>query len=128
MNLAQGSYFGRRKPEDGRIDWRAAAQQIHALIRAVAPPFPGAFTDLPAGRLIFSGSHWCGEESTHPSLAPCLYVEDGKLYLDCSDGVRLGITGVTLNEAALDAEAFRRRYADTPLALAVVASRRTIQL
>jgi methionyl-tRNA formyltransferase len=128
MNLAQGSYFSGRKPEDGRIDWRAPAEEIHALIRAVAPPFPGAFTDLPSGRLIFSASHWCGEKSAHPSLAPCLYVEDGKLYLDCSDGVRLRITGVTINDALLDAEAFRRRYADTPLALAAAASRRKIEL
>jgi hypothetical protein len=55
-------------------------------------------------------------------------VEDGKLYLDCSDGVRLRITGVTINDALLDAEAFRRRYADTPLALAAAASRRKIEL
>lgn len=44
--LAQGSYFGGRKPEDGRIDWRQPAQQVYNLVRAVAPPYPGAFTDV----------------------------------------------------------------------------------
>ncbi len=46
LDLAQGSYFGRRRPEDGRIDWRAGARRIHDLVRAVAPPFPGAFTEV----------------------------------------------------------------------------------
>ncbi len=32
--------FGRRRPEDGRIDWRCGAGAIHDLVRAVAPPFP----------------------------------------------------------------------------------------
>jgi methionyl-tRNA formyltransferase len=45
-NLAAGSYFGGRKPEDGRIDWEKTAQQVYNLIRAVAPPYPGAFTDV----------------------------------------------------------------------------------
>lgn len=45
-NLAAGSYFGGRKPEDGRIDWQQHAAQVYNLIRAVAPPYPGAFTDI----------------------------------------------------------------------------------
>ena len=40
-----GLVFRAPPPEDGRIDWRASARQIHDLVRAVAPPFPGAFTD-----------------------------------------------------------------------------------
>ena len=45
-NLAEGSYFGGRKPEDGRIHWQQTAAQVYNLIRAVAPPYPGAFTDI----------------------------------------------------------------------------------
>jgi len=45
-NLAAGSYFGGRKPEDGRIHWAQTAQQVYNLIRAVAPPYPGAFSDI----------------------------------------------------------------------------------
>lgn len=44
--LAEGSYFGTRTPADGRIDWRQPAQCIYNLHRAVAPPYPGAFTDV----------------------------------------------------------------------------------
>ena len=45
QDLSQGSYFGARRPEDGRIDWSKSALEIHNLVRAVAPPYPGAFTD-----------------------------------------------------------------------------------
>jgi methionyl-tRNA formyltransferase len=46
LDLAKGSYFGGRKPEDGRIDWERPAKEIHDLVRAVTRPWPGAFTDL----------------------------------------------------------------------------------
>jgi methionyl-tRNA formyltransferase len=43
QNLAAGSYFGGRKPEDGRIDWNKSAAEIYNLIRAVTEPYPGAW-------------------------------------------------------------------------------------
>ncbi len=33
-----------RYAEDGRIDWTVSAVGVHNLVRAVAPPYPGAFT------------------------------------------------------------------------------------
>jgi methionyl-tRNA formyltransferase len=54
--LANGSYFGGRKPEDGRIDWNQSAKQVHDLIRAVAPPYPGAFTDWQGVRMVIAKS------------------------------------------------------------------------
>ena len=44
-DLALGGYFGGRKPEDGKIDWSQKAIQIYNLIRAVAPPYPGAYCE-----------------------------------------------------------------------------------
>ena len=41
---SQATYFGRRRPSDGLIDWSRSAREIHNLVRAVAKPFPGAFT------------------------------------------------------------------------------------
>jgi len=40
----QASYFGRRTPADGEIDWSWPAQRACNLIRAVTQPYPGAFT------------------------------------------------------------------------------------
>lgn len=51
-DLGAGSYFGGRRPEDGRIDWSLPARRVYDLIRAVAPPYPGAFFDLAGARLV----------------------------------------------------------------------------
>lgn len=39
-----------RKPEDSRIDWRASVESVVRLVRASAPPFAGARTELEDGR------------------------------------------------------------------------------
>jgi methionyl-tRNA formyltransferase len=48
----EATYFGGRKPEDGRIDWTQNAEQIYNLVRAVTQPYPGAFTELGGKRLV----------------------------------------------------------------------------
>jgi len=45
LDLKKGSYFGGRKPADGLVNWLLPAQEVHDLVRAVARPWPGAFTD-----------------------------------------------------------------------------------
>jgi methionyl-tRNA formyltransferase len=67
QGLARGSYFGGRKPEDGRIDWSQPARRIHDLVRAVAPPFPGAFTDVGAHRLAILRTRVVDEAVPHPA-------------------------------------------------------------
>ncbi|HEY6010349.1 MAG TPA: formyltransferase [Nitrospirota bacterium] len=49
---SQATYFGGRKPEDGRIDWTQSAEQIYNLIRAVTQPYPGAFTEADGKKLL----------------------------------------------------------------------------
>lgn len=49
---SRASYFGGRKPEDGRIDWHADAGQIFNFIRALTHPYPGAFTDVDGRRFL----------------------------------------------------------------------------
>jgi UDP-4-amino-4-deoxy-L-arabinose formyltransferase/UDP-glucuronic acid dehydrogenase (UDP-4-keto-hexauronic acid decarboxylating) len=43
QDLKAGSYYGGRRPEDGRIDWKKSAGEIYNLIRGVTRPYPGAF-------------------------------------------------------------------------------------
>ena len=54
LDLKAGSYFSGRKPEDGRIDWTKSARDVYNLIRAVAPPYPGAFTEIGGEHVIIS--------------------------------------------------------------------------
>lgn len=41
---SQATYFGGRRPEDGEIDWKITATEVRNLVRAVAHPYPGAFS------------------------------------------------------------------------------------
>jgi UDP-4-amino-4-deoxy-L-arabinose formyltransferase/UDP-glucuronic acid dehydrogenase (UDP-4-keto-hexauronic acid decarboxylating) len=49
QDLSRGSYFGGRRPEDGRICWSWPSARIYNLIRAVTDPYPGAFCGMPDG-------------------------------------------------------------------------------
>src|SRR6266436_6305194 len=62
MDISKGSYFGRRKPEDGRIDWGWPARRIFNLVRAVTHPYPGAFCFV-GGRKLMVWEAKIGEES-----------------------------------------------------------------
>lgn len=79
-DLARGSYYGRRRPEDGRIDWTKSAQEIHNLVRAVAPPFPGAFCD----RFFVDRTEMV--ERNAPGVTPGPYREGGEWFALCGDG------------------------------------------
>ena len=78
-DLSRGSYFGRRRPEDGRIDWSKSAKEIHDLVRAVAPPFPGAFTD----RMKVNKTSLTNQKHSR-ALGP--YREGSEWFAACGDG------------------------------------------
>ncbi len=99
MNLAAGSYFGARRPEDGRIDWSQDAQQIHNLVRAVAPPYPGATTTI-AGRPA-RVLQTRVVDAAGPPATPRLTVRDGAIFAQCGGGGVLRITALELDGAAL---------------------------
>ena len=84
QDLSQGAYFGGRKAEDGRIDWKQPARDIHNLVRAVTRPYPGAFSDTPRGRLQI----WRTLPAALPATgAPRIYAEGGDVLAQCGDGV-----------------------------------------
>ncbi|MBL6986114.1 MAG: formyltransferase [Methylobacter sp.] len=107
LDLTQGSYFGGRKPEHGRIDWKQSAWNIHNLIRAVAPPYPGAFFDDNGMRFFLYGSYYSDETAIHLGQT-CIYWTDGHFYADCADNKRFRIEqlcydGTLLNETEFKA-------------------------
>ncbi len=115
LDLKSGSYFGRRRPEDGRIDWHQSAQAAHNLIRAVAPPYPGAFSVCDGKPLRILHSHYAGEAARHG--LPVLYVEQGRCYTDCGDGKRLEVVILELNGASMDAARLAEHFGNHPLSL-----------
>jgi methionyl-tRNA formyltransferase len=81
QDLSRGSYFGGRRPEDGRIDWSKSAQEIHNLVRAVAPPYPGAFTDT----LKIHKTRIEPQRRPPPGVTGP-YCEGGEWFAACGDG------------------------------------------
>lgn len=100
-DLSQGGYFGGRKPEDGRIDWSQPAQQVYNLHRAVAPPYPGAFTDQAGKRYVIERARLARVAPVAPAapaapaglagLPPGLRVVDNAIFGVCGDGRALAI-------------------------------------
>jgi methionyl-tRNA formyltransferase len=117
LDLGGGSYFGRRRPEDGRIDWRRGAREIHDLVRAVAPPFPGAFTEVNGCRLALLETRVDARPARYRAQAPCLYAADGEWYADCVDGRRLRIVRLEMNGEPVPPDGAPPALAHQPLAL-----------
>jgi methionyl-tRNA formyltransferase len=55
------SYCLQRTPEDGRIDWRLAAEDIDRLIRAVSRPYPGGLARLDGRELAVHRAQVAGD-------------------------------------------------------------------
>jgi len=84
QNLAAGSYFGGRKPEDGRIDWNKSADEIYNLIRAVTEPYPGAQAVSESNEkiIIWWAQPACGQNNSAPGTVNIareeVFVQTGK--------------------------------------------------
>lgn len=95
-NLSEGSYFGGRKPEDGRIHWEQTATQVYNLIRAVAPPYPGAFSDITTAdgtqRVTVNAAR---RLDTPFELKPGIYRINSKVIGVCGDKMALELTDFT---------------------------------
>jgi len=116
QDLARGSYFGGRKPEDGRIDWSQPGKRIHDLVRAVAPPYPGAFTDVGGRRLRILRTRCLPERG--PRDRPMLASDSwGRLVLRCTDGSVLQVLESDLGGEALRVDNLRKRLGSDPVPL-----------
>ncbi len=86
QDLQRGSYYGGRRPEDGRIDWNWPVMRIYNLVRAVTEPYPGAFTHFPEGEKLFIWWAVPEEEKVSRGPAGALEFEKDNVYVRASDG------------------------------------------
>jgi len=95
MDLSQGSYFGGRKPQDGRIDWTQPARAVHDLVRGVAPPYPGATSTLDGRTARVLRTTW---QPVATTAAPgTVYVQAERILGACGDGLALPILELELD-------------------------------
>ncbi|MDR2529863.1 MAG: formyltransferase [Synergistaceae bacterium] len=79
---SRATYFGRRRPEDGLIDWRKTVREIYNLARAVTHPFPGAFTFW-RGKKLFV---WEARPCRGSAAAPGVVTSSSPLEVAAGDG------------------------------------------
>lgn len=105
QDLSKGAYFGGRKAEDGIIDWSQSATEIHNLVRAVAPPYPGAMTQVMGKSMRILQTLVSKEKGTGQAA---FFVRDGKAWADCGSGVlrivRFELDGIEMNAAEFAAK------------------------
>ena len=111
--ILPGEYFGRRRPEDGRIDWSRPAFEIHNLVRAVAPPFPGAFGNVGGERWEIHRTRLAAGVSTPRSAS--LFGSGRSCYLSCGDGERLELAAAFCDGVRLTPESFRSLFGPDPV-------------
>jgi methionyl-tRNA formyltransferase len=108
QDLSKGSYFGGRKAEDGRIDWSQPAKRVHDLARAVAPPYPGAFTEAEGKRLRLLRTRLLPRRDAARAAA-FLHAESGRVLAACADGGTLELLELELDGEPLSAQEFAHR-------------------
>jgi len=84
----EATYFPKRSPEDGEIDWSMNTKQVHDWIRALTKPYPGAFTE---GLKIWKGQPF-SDKFTSKSEIPGQVIEKflfGEILIKTGDGAYL---------------------------------------
>jgi methionyl-tRNA formyltransferase len=108
QDLSKGAYFGGRKAEDGIIDWSQSAQDIHNLVRAVAPPYPGAMTQV-MGKPMRILQTLVDKGFAADKEAPAFQVKEGTAYAICGSGV-LRVVRFELDGVEMSATEFAAKY------------------
>ena len=114
QDLARGSYFGGRTAADGRIDWTATAAAVHNLVRAVAPPYPGAFAFVRGRRLCVLRTRVL--DAGAPAAAPAIGSDGERIVAQCGGGGTLALQALEFDGAPVDAAGWRARFGTGPVA------------
>jgi len=115
QNHARATVYPRRRPEDGEIDWSQPARAVHRLVRAVAAPYPGAFTHINGQRLtVWKASPCPGDGGLAGSVVSA---EETGFVVNCGDGAlkvsRWSVEGVVGDACApRTGEVFADRMAE----------------
>jgi methionyl-tRNA formyltransferase len=125
------TFYPKRVAEDGGIDWSRPSQEIVRLVRAVAPPYPGAFTEAPCGTLKINACREFERSMFSSDLPPGEIVDvsysTGSFVVKTGDGsvlvtdwraegdpdLRLGMLLASVPQG-WSREELRRRYGEVP--------------
>ena len=87
QDQTRATAFPARRPQDGVIDWNQSGRSILNLIRAVAKPYPGAFTTLHGRKLIVWKARIVSETGTGAAPGCVLEADHAQILVQCGAGV-----------------------------------------
>jgi len=100
QDAALATWAARRRPEDGRIDWRLPAVEVLRLIRAVGRPYPGAWTRSGEARITLWEARPCPDGALHHGRpGQIMAIGPDSFVVLCGDGAALRITDYSGPEA-----------------------------
>jgi methionyl-tRNA formyltransferase len=87
QNHSQATYCAKRTLDDGLIDWRAPANEVLRLVRAVGEPYPGAFTTYGGRRLFIDAAAPFADSDRYVGLAGQVQCHSSEGFVvRCGDG------------------------------------------
>ncbi len=100
--------FGRRRPDDGRIDFHLAAGDVRNLVRAVTRPYPGAFAFVGTRRV----NVWWAEmarATADSDAAPgtLRHAAGGGVLVTCGDGRSLLLSDLDIDGCTVTGDDLR---------------------
>lgn len=98
----KASYWPKRVPQDGIIDWDMRARNLYDWIRGLTDPYPGAFTFLREKKLIVWNSRLINETQNRSRSGEILEIDQEGIVVSTGQGL-LKLTSVQLTgEAKLE--------------------------
>ncbi|HFN6479750.1 TPA: bifunctional UDP-4-amino-4-deoxy-L-arabinose formyltransferase/UDP-glucuronic acid oxidase ArnA [Citrobacter farmeri] len=101
QNESEATYFGRRTPEDSFLTWNRPATTLHNMVRAVAAPWPGAFSYSGTQKFTIWSSRVHAQNQT---AQPGTVISVSPLLIACSEGALEVVTGQAGNGITVQGE------------------------
>ncbi|WP_281988312.1 methionyl-tRNA formyltransferase [Aquimarina aggregata] len=83
---SKATYFGKRTPDDGQIDWNWSKERIRNWVRAQADPYPGAFTFYKDKKVIIDKVEYCEKGFNNITQNGTILQVSPKLIIKTSNG------------------------------------------
>ena len=83
------SFYPKRTPEDGLIDWDKPLKEIHNFVKALTKPYPGAFSFIDKQKIMIWEAQPFDTKITFPNSHYGEVVEkfsSGDFVINCMDG------------------------------------------
>ncbi len=87
QDATAATWYARRTPEDGRIDWSQPAERVDRLVRAASRPYPGAFTYEQGQKVVVWRAQRYERHDHVGTLGQVVRIDAPGLLVQCGEGL-----------------------------------------